>query len=83
MVTLLDAGITVAQRGFGGGWWWLGGLLGTVVFLLALGLLAWFVLRLIDRRRPGPTDGARRLLAERFARGEIDQEEYQARLSHL
>jgi putative membrane protein len=61
------------------GWGWTLMLVGNLVFLglLAGGLVA--LLRLarfrIDRPRPAPHE----LLAERFARGEIDEAEYRRR----
>jgi putative membrane protein len=63
---------------FGGMWWmWLGGLLfwGS---LIAFGV--WAVRRFTDR---GGGGNARRILDERFARGDIDAEEYQSRLQAL
>jgi putative membrane protein len=63
---------------FGGMWWmWIVGLLfwGS---LLAFGV--WAVLR-FTRRDSG--HGARRVLEERFARGEIDAEEFHRRLQVL
>jgi len=68
---------------YGGHWaWWQGGLmwLGMLVFW---GLLIWAVYALITNltRKPGTPqgsgDGARRILDQRLARGEIDAEEYQ------
>jgi putative membrane protein len=68
--------------GFGMGWmwlWWLLLLVGVVVVLVGL-MLAW---RSGDRFRGGGTaprpSSAREILDERFARGEIDEEEYRAR----
>jgi putative membrane protein len=63
---------------FGGMWWmWIGGLIfwGS---LLAFGV--WAILR-FTRRDAG--HDARRILEERFARGEIDAEEFQRRLQIL
>lgn len=77
----------------GGGWWWVAWPIGWLVFLAVLGVLVWFVVR--ASQRPGATypsspagpsnatEGARRILAERFARGEIDEEEYRHRLGEL
>jgi putative membrane protein len=63
---------------FGGMWWmWIGGLLfwGS---LIAFGV--WAVRRFTARDGGGD---ARKILEERFARGEIDAEEYQRRLDVL
>lgn len=68
--------------GFGMGWmwlWWLLLLVGVVVVVVGL-TLAW---RSGDRSRGAGTargpSSAREVLDERFARGEIDEEEYRAR----
>ena len=39
--------------------------------------------RVPGRDRRGPLDPAREILAERFARGELNAEEYRARLDEL
>jgi putative membrane protein len=59
--------------------WWIWPTL-IVVGLLVLGLLSYRIGR--DRGEHGPVDGpstARDILQERFARGEIDEEEYRRR----
>jgi putative membrane protein len=67
------------------GWFWLWPLVPLVwllVFFLLARLFFW-------RRRGGPwatahsTHGAQAILAERYARGEISQDEYRERLRHL
>lgn len=62
------------------GWmqpWMVLGWLTTILFYGALIVLAaWLITRL---RRIDESGGARRLLDERFARGEIDTEEYERR----
>lgn len=59
----------------GWGWWpmWLG-------MVLFWGALIWFGVWLLRRREPGsieerPRDDPQTILRERFARGEIDEEE--------
>ena len=47
-----------------------------------IGLTIWLILRRRDCR-PDPLDGARTVLAERFAQGELTSEEYRARLKDL
>ena len=57
--------------GFGMGWLW----------LVVLGLAVWFA---IDRAGTSTRPvGPRQELEERYARGEIDTEEFTARLDHL
>lgn len=67
----------------GHGGWWLIGLLLMVAFW---GAVIWLVV-VATRRLGGGTDVARgsaeAILAERFARGEIDADEYRTRLSAL
>jgi putative membrane protein len=73
------------------GWGWAATTLGSLLFLALLGLVAWLVVRTVRRPGGGPTrpvhtagqDTAERLLADRFARGEIDEEEYRRRLATL
>jgi putative membrane protein len=60
-------------------WWWP---LLWLVWLAAIGTVVWFIFR----RRAGRSDGrngAKSILAERFARGEIDADEYRERLAQL
>lgn len=77
-------------HGGDGGWWWLAWPIGWVVILAVIGLGVWLLVRATGQNRPGgvaytasPTEGARRILADRFARGEIDEEEYRNRLAAL
>ncbi len=76
--------------GFGGhmgmGYGWIGGL----VWLVLLGGLVWLVVNLLQRGstssaglRPQPPADAVEILKKRFARGEIDAEEYRERLRLL
>ena len=74
-----------------GGWGWVATTLGSLLFLALLGLIAWLVVRAVRRPGDGPPrsartagqDTAERLLADRFARGEIDEDEYRRRLATL
>lgn len=62
-----------------GGWWWM-----TIAMVVFWGFVAWVVITLA--RRPDSdarSRSAEDLLAERFARGEIDDEEYHRRLGAL
>lgn len=71
------------------GWWhwfapwhmlWMG-----LLWLLFLAGLVWLIYRLVTQgtRPAGTRDPAEDALRLRYARGEIDQEEYQRRLSDL
>ena len=63
---------------------WFGGVGMLVLMALALATLVALVVVLARRGpQPGPGDSARRILDERFARGEIDQEEYERRRDAL
>jgi putative membrane protein len=72
--------------GWGGGWMWLWGLAMMALFVI---FIAWLV-----RTSAGgfgssgppprdPTDRAREILAERYAKGELSTEEYRERASEL
>ncbi|WP_405714244.1 SHOCT domain-containing protein [Streptomyces xanthophaeus] len=71
-----------------GGWGWFVMSFSMVLFVaLAVAAVVLF-LRTVDRYPSGPTQppaapSARQLLAERFARGEIDEEEYERGLTAL
>jgi putative membrane protein len=63
----------------------MGGGLGTILTLLVLGVVIWAIIKVfpdwqdrvgLNRRRE---DSAEETLRQRFARGEIDQEEYEER----
>ena len=68
------------------GWGWVAMMLSMVVFWGLLITLAVVLVRGLNRTA-GPADAPRpspeRLLAERFARGEIDEDEYRRRLTTL
>jgi putative membrane protein len=70
--------------GFGGGmggFGWMAMSLGWLVFLALTGAVVWLVVRTTTT---GNSKGsAREILAQRYARGEIDDEEYQQRLRVL
>jgi putative membrane protein len=68
----------MGMMGFGLYWLWM--LLGFLIFAGLLALLIWAIIRFAGSARPTPqVEGAsaRRILDERYARGEINQEEYQ------
>jgi putative membrane protein len=68
-----------------GGWGWGGWLAMTLTMLAFWGLVAWVVLNVVrqpgGRREPGPD--AEEILAQRFARGEIDEDEFRQRREAL
>jgi putative membrane protein len=74
-----------------GGWSWAAGTIGFLLTLGLLALIAWLVVRAVRRPGYGPPqpprtagqDTAERVLADRFARGEIDEDEYCRRLATL
>jgi putative membrane protein len=67
--------------GWGWGWFAAGHLLWWVLVVVVLvGLVRWAIPRTGPRTAPPPqTDRALDILRERFARGEIDETEFQAR----
>ena len=73
----------------GGGHWW-GWLIGLVVLALVVVLVVWAVARIVQPHsaaHAGPRDPARPsaedVLADRLARGEIDEDEYRRRRDAL
>lgn len=72
-----------------GSMWPIGGMMigWLLLTVLVVGLVAWLVVsygRPHDASGPGRDTGtAQRFLAERYARGELDTEEYQQRLGAL
>ena len=67
--------------GWGGPWW----LLFPLVWILVIGTVIWLAVR--NRRQesssPSPVGRAAEILAARYARGEIDTDEYHRRLDVL
>lgn len=63
------------------GWWWM--MMPVTVVLWAA--VVWVVASLVHERRPRTDDagGAERILAERYARGEIDADDYRGHLEDL
>jgi putative membrane protein len=68
---MADAGVGL---GFGG-WWTL------LVVLLLVGLVA--AALYLSRRRDGDADGALAVLRERYAAGDVDDEEFERRRERL
>ena len=67
-----------------GGYWWIGRLIMFLIFIVLLFCFFWFMRRNAWRHHhQDPTERAQGILAERYARGEIDGEEYRDRLSQL
>ena len=76
------------HMGWGGGWWML--IWGTLMMAGLVVLVVWLVRTTATgggvSRGSGsedPFDSARRILAERYARGELSTEEYRERLDEL
>ena len=83
-------GVIAAQRfvcdncgdHMGGGWWWVMGI-GWLVFLAALVVLVVVLVRHFSTPAGRANGTAHDTLAERFARGEIDEDEYRRRRAAL
>jgi putative membrane protein len=71
------------DHGMGDGGWWLWGMLMMIVVLAAIGLVVWLIVRSVQSGGGGTTRSPRDVLNDRFARGEIDTEEYEERISKL
>jgi len=68
-----------------GGWWWVMGI-GWLLFLAFIGILVYMLVRHhtdSGTPRAGRTSAAEDVLADRLARGEIDEEEYRRRRDAL
>jgi len=68
----------------GFGWGMMG--IGWLVMLVVIGLVVWAVVQATSgssSRNDDPISSAQRILADRFARGEIDEEEYRRRSDEL
>jgi putative membrane protein len=77
MTTMNTFTLLIADANGHHGHWW-------IVFpILWLSLLAFAITVWWRRGRSAGGDPARRILGERFARGEIDVDEYRRRLSQL
>jgi putative membrane protein len=75
-------------RGFGhmDGFGWSMMAIAWLVMLAIIGLIVWVVVQAASgssRSDSDPTESAQRILADRFARGEIDDEEYRRRSTEL
>lgn len=76
--------------GPGGGWMWLWGPLMMLFWIAVVGVAVWLIVRAIaatqrphEPDRGDERDRAKEILAERYARGEINTEEYRERLDQL
>ncbi|MFI8100785.1 SHOCT domain-containing protein [Streptomyces sp. NPDC086023] len=68
------------------GWGWFAISAGMIAFWALIIAAAVLLLRTLSRTtepRPGPPPSPEQLLAERFARGDIDEEDYRRRLAAL
>ena len=65
-----------------GEWWWLWRLAMLLIWIAVIFFIVRWVAR-GRRREPSPMDRARGILAERYARGEIDAAEYRQRSDTL
>jgi len=65
----------------GGSWWWWFVMSGGMIAFW--GFVAWVVVQLVRGGRDAPNTDPEAILAARFARGELDAEEYRQRLEVL
>jgi putative membrane protein len=66
-----------------GEWWWVWRLTMFLVLIALVVLTIWLTRRYAMRPEPSGVERARGILAERYARGEIDSDEYRERLAQL
>jgi putative membrane protein len=70
------------QDGWGAGNWLVMSVIMLLFWVLVIGFVVWLVRGRLDAPQPD-VNRARQILDERFARGEIDAEEYRQRRDHL
>ncbi len=70
-------------EGPGAGWWWLLRPLVLVLWIVLIAVIVRWVLRSTHRHDPSPMERARDVVAERYARGEINADEFRDRLDRL
>ena len=75
------AGVVYDGDHMGRGWWWVMGV-GWLVFLALVAVVAIVLIRQFVPQTSGDRS-AQKILAERFARGEIDEDEYRRRRDAL
>lgn len=85
MSNLLDIAARGASQGawtggWGGGPWWV---LIPLLWIALAGTVVWLVTRRRDGRPESPGGGAVGILTARYARGEIDTDEYRQRLDEI
>lgn len=79
---LADPGDYGDHMSWGAGWMWLWGFL---MMAAVIALVVWLIRAgTVPHEKTGdPTDRAREILSERYARGDITTEEYRERMSEL
>lgn len=87
---LADSGSNFGHMDWNGGGWWMLMFWGPVFMIGLVALVVWLVRSPTASGSTGGgrgsvdhLDSARRILAERYARGELDSEEYRDRLERL
>lgn len=90
LVSLTSAITTLPLAWYGNGagpwdneWWWVWRLTMFLVLIALVILAVWLTRRYSFRQELSGVERARGILAERYARGEIDGDEYRERLSQL
>lgn len=85
---LADADGWDGHMGWGGGWWMV--IWGTLMMAGLVVLVVWLIRTTVtgdggasSRGSEDPLSSARRILAERYARGELSTDEYRERLDQL
>lgn len=71
----------LGSMGLGGMWAWM--LVPLLFWVVLIGGGAAGIVWLVRQRRPGPRDAALGILRERYARGEIGRDEFEARRGDL
>lgn len=83
VATLPIAGVPHDSGPWDSEWWWLWRITMFLVLIALVALTFWLTRRYSYRAEPSGVERARGILAERYARGEIDAEEYRRRSQEL
>ena len=79
MLTLTTLAVYASNSDHHGHWW----IVFPILWALLLGAVIYLLWRRGRRYPPNGGDSAKRILGERFARGEINADEYRERLGQL
>jgi putative membrane protein len=88
VTAILIAQVMYRDHWHDGAWWPIGMIFMGLIWIAALGLVVWLIVRASNpttppAATPAPQPRAREILDERYARGEISTAEYKERVANL